>query len=401
MKRRDFLKKSTLAFAGTTFYTPIFFTTKLKNTDLNGEPKKIIIVGAGLSGLIAGYELKKKGHDVTLLEARSTPGGRIQTIREPFADNLYAEAGASRIHQDHHLVLQYSKLFKLPVVSFYPPLQNDLIEVNGKSKCLKDVIATDYADYSPRFQHNIYERLNHPVFKIEGGMDRLPKAISEELKNNIQYGSPVVRLEQNAFGVKAYFERADKLHYVHGDRLICTLPFSVLKHIEFQPALSEEKSQAIFQMPYHSTCRILYQTRERFWEEKGLNGFAIYKRGEIWHPTFDQQGERGILAYYPAQYAVRNLSIGDRLDYGREAVERFFPGFNNHVEGHFPKYWDEDPYALGAVSMPEALDKLRPFAAKPEGRIHFAGEHLSASPRWMEGAIESGLRVTKEVNAAA
>lgn len=50
--------------------------------------------------------------------------------------------------------------------------------------------------------------------------------------------------------------------------------------------------------------------------------------------------------------------------------------------------------------MPEALDKLLPFAAKREGRIHFAGEDLSSSPRWMEGAIESGLRVTKEIQAA-
>lgn len=400
MKRRDFIKNSSLAFAGATIYPSSSLIEKLKPSNIGKRSKKIIIVGAGLSGLIAGYELKKAGHIVTILEARSTPGGRVRTSREPFADGLYAEVGASRIHQDHRLVHQYVKLFGLTLAPFYPQQQTDILEVRGQHKSFKHINKGDYADYSPRFKHNIYERLHYPIFKIDGGMDRLPRAIAKELKENIQYGSPVIKLEQDSTGVKAYYERSDKQNYVEGDRLICTLPFSVLKHVEVLPALSEKKSQAIFEMPYHSTCRILYQTRERFWEKKGLNGFAVYKNGEIWHPTFDQKGQRGILAYYPAQYGVRHLANGDRIDYGRTAIERFFPGFNNQMEGHFAKYWDEDPYALGAVSNPEALDDLLPEAASAEGRIHFAGEHLSSTPRWMEGAIESGLRATKEVLAA-
>ena len=59
-----------------------------------GEPSEVIVIGAGLAGLAAAYELVEAGHDVTVLEARNRAGGRLYTLRAPFADGLYAEAGA-------------------------------------------------------------------------------------------------------------------------------------------------------------------------------------------------------------------------------------------------------------------------------------------------------------------
>lgn len=59
-----------------------------------GKPQKVLVLGAGLAGLAAAWELDEAGHDVTVLEARSRPGGRVHTLREPFAGGLYAEAGA-------------------------------------------------------------------------------------------------------------------------------------------------------------------------------------------------------------------------------------------------------------------------------------------------------------------
>jgi monoamine oxidase len=49
------------------------------------NPRKIIIVGAGLAGLAAGYELLRAGHEPLVLEAQQRVGGRIYTMREPFA----------------------------------------------------------------------------------------------------------------------------------------------------------------------------------------------------------------------------------------------------------------------------------------------------------------------------
>ncbi len=81
-------------------------------------PQRVIIVGAGMAGLVAAYELQRSGHDPVILEAQSRVGGRVYTLREPFAPGLYAEAGAMRIPRAHDLTMAYIDRFKLPVSPF-------------------------------------------------------------------------------------------------------------------------------------------------------------------------------------------------------------------------------------------------------------------------------------------
>jgi monoamine oxidase len=82
--------------------------------------KRIIVVGAGLAGLCAAYELNASGHEVTVFEAQTRPGGRVQTLRDPFDDGLFAEAGASRIPTSHDLTLGYARKFGLTLIPFEP-----------------------------------------------------------------------------------------------------------------------------------------------------------------------------------------------------------------------------------------------------------------------------------------
>src|SRR5689334_13485657 len=81
---------------------------------LAGQPQNVVILGGGLAGLAAGFELKKAGHTVTILEARKFPGGRVQTIRD-FASGQYAEAGALSFPQSHEFTFGYATDFGLPM----------------------------------------------------------------------------------------------------------------------------------------------------------------------------------------------------------------------------------------------------------------------------------------------
>src|SRR4030095_8942912 len=124
--RRQFLKRSAVALAGVSLAQSSTFAT------VGTAPKKILIIGAGMAGLCAGYELGQLGHDVTILEARTRPGGRVHTLREPFSDGLYAEAGAARIRDNHELTLKYVKLFGVPLEPMYPS-QLSALRWDGKS----------------------------------------------------------------------------------------------------------------------------------------------------------------------------------------------------------------------------------------------------------------------------
>ena len=82
-----------------------------------GSSRSVLVVGAGLAGLAAAYELDKAGFGVTVLEARSRPGGRVSTYRDPFADGLYAEMGAEYVDASDEYDHKYCKEFGLKVMT--------------------------------------------------------------------------------------------------------------------------------------------------------------------------------------------------------------------------------------------------------------------------------------------
>jgi monoamine oxidase len=107
----------------------------------NGKPKKVVIVGAGLAGLAAGHELLKAGHDVQIIEAQHRAGGRIYTLREPFAQGLYGEAGAMRIPRAHELTMAYIEKFGLQTRDFVMGNPQAYVHVGGVKRRMADAQA--------------------------------------------------------------------------------------------------------------------------------------------------------------------------------------------------------------------------------------------------------------------
>src|SRR5215470_16951233 len=94
-----------------------------------GHGKRVAILGAGIAGMVAAYELRKAGFECTILEARERPGGRNWTIRNgstvEFTDGtiqrcewkkgLYLNAGPARIPSIHRTILGYCEELGIPL----------------------------------------------------------------------------------------------------------------------------------------------------------------------------------------------------------------------------------------------------------------------------------------------
>src|SRR5437762_1304416 len=70
---------------------------------------KVVMLGGGLSGITAAWNLMNQGYEVIVLEAQAFAGGRVRTIRDPFTNGGYAEVGAVRIPNNHRWTMKYIK----------------------------------------------------------------------------------------------------------------------------------------------------------------------------------------------------------------------------------------------------------------------------------------------------
>ncbi|HXI28923.1 MAG TPA: FAD-dependent oxidoreductase, partial [Vicinamibacterales bacterium] len=82
----------------------------------SGPSQRIVVIGGGLAGLCAAYELQGLGHTVSVLEAQMRPGGRVRTLREPFAPGVHVEAGAEQIPGAHTITQHYARTLGLTLL---------------------------------------------------------------------------------------------------------------------------------------------------------------------------------------------------------------------------------------------------------------------------------------------
>lgn len=101
-------------------------------TARTSSSRSVVIVGAGMAGLVAGYELQRAGYQVVILEATQRAGGRVLTLRDPFTDGLYGEAGAMRVPLSHHLTQTYIHKFGLPLIPFTRSGPNSFFYLQGQ-----------------------------------------------------------------------------------------------------------------------------------------------------------------------------------------------------------------------------------------------------------------------------
>jgi len=358
-------------------------------------PLSIAIIGAGISGLVAGYELSRAGHTVIIIEARERVGGRVHTITTPFVDGQFAEAGASRIPINHNLTLAYASHFSLELERFYPNSGN-YINLNGNVRTL--VSSSDYINQPP--WPNSVNRSEYQ--KIAGGMSKLPFAFTEQLDDKIIFNTAVESVEQSNSNVAVYTDSGDTMIV---DKVLCTVPLPVLTKINFFPALSVEKHAASTGgYDYTPSSRLFTQFSERFWQRETLNGWGNSAwPEEIWQPTWSTDNNNGILLSYLRGERSLELDYMDAQQRIESVHSRWgvaFPDLNNHIMQSHYHSWAQEIWSGSAYASPTpSQNNLYSESIKEkEGHIHFAGEHASSDHGWIQGALASGIRAATEIH---
>jgi monoamine oxidase len=246
-------------------------------------------------------------------------------------------------------------------------------------------------------------RTSSQLYKIAGGMDRLPQAMASALRDVVRHESAVVRISRAAASIAIEFESRGRMERLAASHVVLAIPLTTLRQIEFRPALSAAKEKAIGAAAYYPGVRILLQSRDRFWNRAGLNGSARTAHAEIWDSAYDRQGPaRGLLGATAGGAVGRkfmDMTDAQSLQYGIDLVADAFPGIRSAFEKGVVHQWAQDRWSRGAfvAFAPGQMTALVPEIAQPEDRLHFAGEHTSSWMSWMEGALESGERAAREI----
>jgi monoamine oxidase len=449
---------------------------------LRTAQRPVIVVGAGLAGLATALALADAGRDVVVLEAQQRPGGRILTLRAPFDEGLYVEAGATHVVGDPDLLALCERV-GVPLVRPQAPrgLATVVVRAGRRERfaadedapageplsaeetalgfrgCLDryfaDVRGVDPALAWPPptlaehdtqtgaalltargasagylqgfgFRGEGLARMSAAFMlrevagffrdvaqvgggRVAGGSDRLPIALARRLGDRVRYGAEVKSIRHDAGGVRVGFVENGRTTQLAGDRLVCALPYSVLRHLAITPAFSPRKTRAIQELRMVSVARVLAQVDRRIWLERGEGGDADtdLATGVLRDETKLQPGTAGILGVYASGDRARALTAlpaEQRVAAVLANAELVHPGARAHFVRGAMHCWDEDPHARGAYAWfaPGEMTTLGPAVSSAEGRVHFAGDHTSARPGWMHGALASARRAAHEVLTA-
>ena len=469
-----------------------------------GEGIRVVILGAGVSGMVAAYELSKAGYDCTILEATDRAGGRNLTVRSgdvieeedsrqwvdfDAEDHLYANLGPARIPYHHTTILGYCRDFGVDLEVFTndnraaffhnrdgfnePVVARQVMtdtrgyiaellakavnrnaldsELTGEDKELILDLLRSYGDLDPddlyagssrggywgsqvhaglvpgavndpldlsqllrsdfwqyKLHFSQFLDQNPTLLQPVGGMDAIVSAFEERVEPLIAYRSIVEQIRKTPDGVRIVYRtpigsrrtpgRVPPSYGTHdgfiraldADFAICTIPAPVLRDIpnDFSP----ETQLAIESIEFTNALKLGFQAQRRFWEEDhaiyGGISWTDQDITQIWYPACGYHREKGIVlgAYIwdpePGQrYA--DMTPSDRLQAAAAEGELIHPGYAAELESGVSRAWAKVPFQRGG--WPESY-KPPERLTEPDGRIHFAGDQLSALPGWQEGA---------------
>jgi len=452
-------------------YTPSHHQSGETMSDSQNQRYDCVVLGAGLAGLYAAYLLRQSNFSVCVLEARERVGGRVLTLRTlarqqhaelgpEFVDSNHYRV--IRLAERFNLTLStrpdfwgvspspslgraarqawrrfWNEVYTLAtqIPDRHAPWRApkalralDCVSMRAFAERLGVWAAGEplfrrYAEnleaaepenlsvYSIAAQEAFYGKgVGAGVYRFVDGTDCLPRALADAFcahGGDLRLNAPVEAVEQTPDGVRVHAHQGDTPLTVQASYAIVALPFPVLTQLEWRPALSPQRVEALQRAGKGAVIRTLIQFRRRFWRDEPFPR-AYPDRADIsaiWEETDLQAGESGVLSFWTAGDAARRwalLSEGARIDECLGALEAMYPACRAEVIAAHSYDWQSDPFAQHAYIHHTTgyLTQALPLLRQPEGRLHFAGDYLSLFVGYMEGALESGERAAYAVRDA-
>ena len=247
-----------------------------------------------------------------------------------------------------------------------------------------------------------------PEGRIEGGNDRLPKAMAVELGEALHLNTAARAVHDDRSSVRVTVERGGDQTQIKADYAILAAPAAALRAVEITPGLPPEQAKVFDRLKYGRVTKSLLQFDRRFWKRKGRSPAygTDAPTGAIWDANEEQRGPAGILTLMAGGQAsedTQKIMAQEGVEGLVRALDWLKPG-DAELLHHYHVTWEHDSWAQGGYAyFDSSFDPAwRPWLARPHGRLLFAGEHTSIKWQgYMNGAVESGLRAAAEVWALA
>ncbi|MHC3993272.1 flavin monoamine oxidase family protein [Thiomicrolovo sp. ZZH C-3] len=330
---------------------------------------EIIIVGAGLNGLLLAYLLQGR-YRVTLLEARPRIGGRILTVEE--AGERF-DLGPTWVWPHQHHIRHLIDALGLTLFRHYD----------------QGAFAYDAPEGVQYFRTG----QNAPSYRIEGGAGKLTSSLAGRLTNvDIRLESPVHTIVSDNDGVTVHTEK-ESLHAAH---CIVTLPPRLCADtIAFEPPLAAPVREKMLAIPtwmgFASKCIVTYA--EPFWRARGLSGFATSHRGPLSEVHDASSQNKGALFGF---YHTRSADDAQP----ERVIEQLARLFGDEARGYevFRYHnWRSDPYtSIPADREPLDAHPRYGMEAAASERVRFCGTETSHEEGgYLEGAVIAAMRLAK------
>lgn len=409
--------------------------------------KSVIVVGGGIAGLGAAWELARHGIAVTVLEAKSRWGGRIHTIagnapielgaefvhgRNPKLLNLISEAGlTTRKASDDIRVFKNGSLKKVnfwdkvdavlgridphrPDAPFAKILETPGLDSSARKWTQGYVEGFNAADSERISAHSIL-RLTYSSEKMDGswqarieqGYGALIDFLAKQVKaanGNLLLQTKVGHLEWEPGKIEVSALQQGRTARFEADAVVLTFPLGVWKAdaVSLRPAITS-KADAIQQLEFGNVVKLLLEFQQRWWDKP----FGFTHAFDEPFPTWWETSDTILTAWAGGPHADKLLHLNNDelislalLSLGRIMSENAGLLRARMVNSYF-KNWAADAEIRGAYSyIPVNGLELPKLLAEPvKETLFFAGEATisDAQTGTTFGALESGLRAARQI----